>query len=638
MAGGLGDGLRAVEAAPAVARPPLGSGALALWGAAPADTRVLYMGMELPALYHFGGQRGVLPAALLKDITLVPAAFDSEYGRALGGVIVLAPRLLPDGIHGEVAADLLDASAVLTAALGSRLRVAAAGRYSYLERILPLFTRQDLGDFFPLPQYYDAQAQAVLRISAPAQLRALFLASGDAMTRAHAAGDAARAQSESWQRRFYRLGVQYERRADSAGNLQITPWLGLDEQRYSADFGATPARQSQDDLLYGLRASYYTVRTARRLLVTLRLGLDLLGNRSALERFGTLTRPPREGDLAVFGQRPGSEVNFDTWSVHTVDVALSATLSLRLRWLRIEPGLRVGGTLLDASRLLPRVGAAPPLGSRRIDFVLEPRLSLRVQPLSQLAVTLAGGLYHQPPAPADLSAVFGNPTLGLQRAAHGSLAAEVTLRAIVRIEGAVYVRWLDQLVARSPLATPPLGRALTQDGSGHSYGGQVLLRLDAWRFRRGALGGWVGYSLSRSERRDAASAPLRLFAFDQTHGLQAALMARVLGLGVSVRFRYATGLPRTPVSGSYYNALADQYEPIFGPIYSTRLPDFVQLDARLDYTFRLGSRLRLAVQLEVQNLTNQRNAEEIAYGQDFRSADYITGLPTLASLGVRLEL
>ncbi len=637
VASSLGDALRVVDAAPAVARPPLGSGALSLWGAAPADTRILYMGMELPALYHFGGQRGVLQSALLRDFTLIPAAFGSEFGRALGGLVLLAPAAVPEGFHGAVAADLLDASAVLTAALGTRLKVAAAGRYSYLDRVLTLLSRPDLGDFFPLPQYYDAQAQASLRCSPRAELRATFLASGDSMIRSHAAGDAGQAQSETWQRSFYRLGVQYEQRSESGAQLQLSPWLGLDRQQYAAAFGLTPAQQSQDDLLYGLRASYSLLRAARRLTVALRLGFDLLGEKSDLERGGTLTRPPREGDLAVFGQRPGSEVNADSFAVHTLDAALFATLSLRLRWLRIEPGLRIGATLLDASRLLPPIGAAPPLGARRIDFVLDPRLALHVKPLAPLTLTLAGGLYHQPPAPADRSAVFGNPTLGLQRAAHGSFSAEILLRAIWRIEAAAYVRFLDQLVARSPLPTPPLARVLTQDGSGLSYGGQVQLRFGPLGFRRGTLSAWVSYALSRSERRDAPAAPPRLFALDQTHALQAALQARVFGLGIAVRLRYSTGLPRTPVTGSYYNALADQYEPIFGPIYSSRLPDFVQVDARLDYTFRLGARVRLGVQLEVQNLTHHDNAEEIAYSPDFQRADYITGLPTLAVAGARLE-
>ncbi|HNN91554.1 MAG TPA: hypothetical protein PKI03_04770, partial [Pseudomonadota bacterium] len=116
LAGGLGDPLRAIESLPGVGRASLGAGSLLLWGAAPGDSRVIYLGMELPSLYHASGLRGALPAALLSSVRLVPAGFGAEYGRALGGLVLLGPRALPDGWHGELAADLLDVSAMLSGA------------------------------------------------------------------------------------------------------------------------------------------------------------------------------------------------------------------------------------------------------------------------------------------------------------------------------------------------------------------------------------------------------------------------------------------------------------------------------------------------------------------------------------------
>jgi len=636
VAGGLGDPLRALDTSAAVARSALGSGAVVVWGSAPSDTRVVYMGMELPMLYHLGGLRGVLPASMLRDVTLSPAAFASEYGRAQGGLIVISPRPIEDGLHGELAADLLDVSASLSAQLGSRLRAAFAFRYSYLDRLLAALSRPDLGDFFPLPQYLDAQLRLSVRVSDQSSLDVVALASSDALRRARASGDASRAQSELWQQSFYRLGLAYERRGADGSRLQLVPWLGLDRTRYEASFGGTPAARDEDALLYGLRTSYGAPLVLGALAASLRVGLDLLGQRSELSRSGSLSRPPREGDIAVFGQRPGFEQSADAWSVHSLDLALHTSLPLRVRWLFVEPGLRLSGTLIDASRLLPHVGAAPPIGSRDLSFALEPRVLARLSLRPQLALILAAGLHHQPPAASDLSAVFGNPTLRLQRAVHGSFSFEWMLRERLQIHATAYLRVLDQQVARSPLATPALGRALTQDGSGLSYGGQLVLRLPELHISRFALAGWASYTLSRSERRDTPQAAVRPFAWDQTHGLQAALQARVLGLMGSLRLRYATGLVRTPVIGSYYNAWADQYEPLLGPLYSARLPDFVQLDLRLEYTLRLGSRLGLSVQLEVQNITNQANVEEQAYSHDFTAVEPIVGLPTVAVLGLRI--
>ena len=101
------------------------------------------------------------------------------------------------------------------------------------------------------------------------------------------------------------------------------------------------------------------------------------------------------------------------------------------------------------------------------------------------------------------------------------------------------------------------------------------------------------------------------------------------------RFRYTTGVPRTPVIGSFL-AGNDEYDPIFGAHNSIRLPAFYQLDARLERAWVLR-RAKLNVFLDVQNVTNRKNPEEIIYNAQYTVKGYITGLPTLAVLGARLE-
>jgi hypothetical protein len=90
------------------------------------------------------------------------------------------------------------------------------------------------------------------------------------------------------------------------------------------------------------------------------------------------------------------------------------------------------------------------------------------------------------------------------------------------------------------------------------------------------------------------------------------------------------------VTGAYYDPRGDQYQPLFGAQNSIRIPDFKQLDVRIEKTFALR-RLSLNVFLDVQNVTYQKNAEEIIYNFNFTQKAYITGLPTLAVLGLRLQ-
>ena len=141
--------------------------------------------------------------------------------------------------------------------------------------------------------------------------------------------------------------------------------------------------------------------------------------------------------------------------------------------------------------------------------------------------------------------------------------------------------------------------------------------------------------MGRSERRDHPGEALRLSDYDQTHLLTLVASYRHRGWGAGLRLRHATGLPRTPVVGAFFDVQGDQFQPLFGGRNTSRLPDFVQLDLRADRTFVFG-RLRLEVYLDVQNVTYRKNAEEIVYRRDYRRAGYITGLPALAVAGARL--
>lgn len=628
LAGTADDSLRAVEAVPGVARAALGSGQLVLWGAAPQDTRVLVDDVEVPALYHLGGLRTVVPSVLVKELAVQPGAYGAELGRALGGVVRVTTQPVAPGIHGSLAVDPLDASASLSVAVGPRLRLLVAGRYSYLDRLLQQVAGDKVGDYFPLPRYYDYQLVATAALRSGEQLAATLLASGDELRRAHAIADAALAQSETWQRTFYRASLRYTRRPTDGSELSLTPWFGFDARQYSAAFGSVPSQLSSATYGYGLRASYRQTLSRR---VSLVVGLDAQGALSAQARAGTLTRPAREGDRAVFGQPPGTEVNADSYSTHQGDLAPYGALTVRLGPLTLTPGLRLGAYILDVSRLTPRVGATLPIGARRFAWAAEPRLQVSLKPRARFTVSVAAGLYHQPPAPEDLSAVFGNPQLGLARAVHVTAGAAAQATLALRLEVVGFYRYLDGLAARSPLPTPPLAATLTADGSGQSYGGQLLVRLAPWS----RLSGWVAYTLSRSERSDTPGGAPRLFDYDQTHTLTVVGSYELRGFGLGLRLRYSSGFPRTPVSGAFYNARDDVYQPVFGAPNSTRLPDFVQLDLRVDRTFALR-RLALMIYLEVQNLTYKKNAEEVVYRFDFASQDYITGLPILAVLGARL--
>lgn len=624
------DPLKAIESLPGVSRAAFDGGNLIVWGAAAGDTHAYVDGVEIPTLFHGGGLRGVIDGELVQSLELVPGAYGAEHGRGLGGLVRLRTRELPDeGVHLTASADLLDAGAMVTAAFGDRLRVALGGRVSYLDRILGGIVSR-VADFVPIPSYRDYQAKISLALRPAEAIDLVLLGSGDARALTLASPDPARVRRESTESSFHRAILRYTRQLDDGTAIEVTPFFGQDQRAEEASSGTTPARREESAWKYGLRASG-RLELAPAIGVT--FGFDALGTSASLAREGSLTLPPREGDRYVFGQPPGADVASDHWTASILDAAPYVTADVQLGPLTVTPGLRADLVLLDGSRKTPRVGDTPAIGFSRLAAAVDPRLALRLALSDRVTLTAAGGLYHQPTAPPDLSAVFGTPALSLQRAVHVSAGESARLADGLTLETTAYFERLDHLVVRSRLPTPKLAQALTQDGEGRSYGVQVLLRK---QLRQG-LFGWIAYTAGRSERWYVGDAEARLFDGDRTHVLAAVASYERDGFSAGARFRYTTGAPRTPVVGSFYEATGGTFQPIFGAPNSVRLPDFCQLDLRLEKKLRLP-RGALAVYLDVLNVTFHKNAEEIVYSDDFQTKGYITGLPLLAVLGARLTL
>lgn len=634
LPGTAGDPLRAAEDLPGVGRPPPGSAQLALWGAGPRDTRTLIEGIEVPALYHIGGLRGVIHPGLVERLELLPAAFGAAFGRAIGGLlqVALRPPVPADGhrLRVEISADLLDGSALISVAPTPRLQVFLAGRYGWLDQLLPRVLPEKTAMLYPVPRWADWQAGAVFTPRPGEAVDVLYLGSDDDLRRAAPSADPGAARQEAEALSVHRLALRYRGRAGDGGMVRVLPYAGLDQRRRSLSVGEAGAAQASLTWSYGLRASYRRPIKHRGLAMALTAGLDLRGERASLSRTGSLTIPGREGDPRIFGRPPGDDASADEWTAHVAEIAPYLSAEARLGPLLILPGLRLGAQLIEASRRTPRAGATPAVGLRRIAWALEPRLLLRLRPSQDVTLSAAFGLHHQPPDPEDLSAVFGNPELGPARAVHAAGMGAVRVAGLVEIEGAAYLRWFDQLPVRSAQGTPELARALVQKGQGRAYGGQLQVRLQGFR----GLSGWIAYTLGRSERRDGRGGRARLFDQDQTHLLTVVAAFAWRRWGASLRLRYGTGFPRTGVVDAFYDARDDAYQPVLGPPLGERLPDFVQLDLRAERSVAVGKGV-VDIYIEVLNATARENAEEFLYSEDYRQRGVLPGLPILALAGAR---
>jgi hypothetical protein len=115
------------------------------------------------------------------------------------------------------------------------------------------------------------------------------------------------------------------------------------------------------------------------------------------------------------------------------------------------------------------------------------------------------------------------------------------------------------------------------------------------------------------------------------------VLASYAGFSLGARLRVASGMPRTPVTGAFFSASTDTYEPIFGLQNSERLPTFSSIDLRVEKIFRV-KRFAVTPYFEGINLTNRKNAVDYAYSADFSQRAMVTGLSMTLVAGVALKL
>jgi hypothetical protein len=170
-------------------------------------------------------------------------------------------------------------------------------------------------------------------------------------------------------------------------------------------------------------------------------------------------------------------------------------------------------------------------------------------------------------------------------------------------------------------------------GTGHAYGLELIARRNVGRWT-----GWIAYTYARAYREnpirdDGATHP---YVLDQPHSFTLVGSTQIgTHWRLGGRVRYVTGNPLTPVAGAYRDNKGE-YVAIDGPLLSQRLPDFAQLDVRLDRAwFRpWGTSGTLILYIDLQNVYNRKNAEGVTYSNDYSVRSYTNGLPIFPSIGV----
>jgi TonB family protein len=629
LPGSNNDAFRVVQNLPGIARSPFGTSALVVRGSKAWDSRVYVDEVQVPQLFHFAGLTATFNSASIERIGFQPGNFGADFGRSIGGLVqgeVRTPS--KSGVHGYADLNVFDLSALAEAPVTKDWSVSAAGRFGLAQYTVPwaltTFFPNTLIGFSLAPQYWDYQLRAERR--APNSKNRFFVGVFGA--------------SDRWAfvsaNPFFDGDVEGNQGAAGSAQLYHRLVVGLDQRlterlsfvsRNSVGFDASEQSGGVSEIFF--RAQQVPVQLRERFRfelpevnVSLGFGLDALVTAVAFDA----QQPP----TFKANQLPDPYVT-------------RRLIAQTERSVYIEPGLFVDATWSPSERLQVRGGLRfdGELGVMK-QVWLNPRLQARWSPWPQVWLKAGAAMYQQPPdyRQGQLSPTFGNPGLRPEGAWHFMAGAEATLWSALELDVQGYYKWLfDQ--ARQTLASgqgsdvsiPGAETRYSSKGYGRAWGLEVLARVRPTRW----LMGWVAYSLSRFERDYYGGVAFAPGPLDQPHNLIAvASVALPWGLNFGVRLRFASGPLVTPFINSIFDTNANQYVPLPALPWSQRLPNFVQLDLRLDKRVVFDA-FSLSVYLDVQNVTNAQNPEALIYNFNYTRSAYVMGIPVLPTAGLRGE-
>jgi hypothetical protein len=599
-AGTLGDPFRVIGLLPGVAQPLTLLPVYVIRGASPGTNGFFLDGMRVPQLFHWVVGGGVVHPRLVDRLDFYPGVYDVSFGHYAGGVIDSETRAARNDAraHGEVELRLYDVSTLGEASLPGGVRVEVAGHYGFPGYLVRAFdNRVDVS-------YWDFQLRVdwkTLTLEVLGSYDYLQIVT-DPGRPATATRPAVPATISANRLEFYRVQL---RDRHKFGRVEAETALVGGYDQFLA-FGPTVTKLSID-WRANVRAKWARFR--------LYAGIDGQLSRFVASSFDSASGPDQPDALGELGGTRNG----------------------------VEAGAFVEGTLeIFKKRLWATLGArADVYHSSGVTLLgIDPRFQFRARLLPQLDITGGIGLYQQPPSfPIALPGVDTFALqLGLQRAIQAAYGFEAKLPLDITLSATGYwqqfynvndaVLDFSVVVCSSP---PPESLSgfvarVTRQIDGRAYGMELLARKTVGRFT-----GWLAYTLSRTERN--YSCGLRPADYDQTHVFNAVLLARLpWNLVASARFLLQTGRPVTILQPPDGRSTVRN---------NKRLPDYVQLDLRIDREW-IFKKWALAVFLEAVNVTYSKTVIGVAYPSDPDTGitrydmPYLNGFNwVLPSVGVR---
>lgn len=584
LPGAFGDPFRMIEALPGVT--PLISGLPFFYirGSPPGNTGYLIDNVKVPMLFHLGAGPSVLAPGLIDRVDFHPGGYPARYGRFTGGIVAGETIGPATKLRGEWNVRAFDASALLESPLGPKSDGLVSGRFGYPGLMLSLLS-PDVG-----LQYWDYQVRAGHRLSERDRVSVFLFGAYDKLT------ERGRTLFDT---QFHRADFRWDRALNN-GTFRLATTLMLDQSGLGED--------------------------------------DRRGDRFAVRMYGWGARAElnqKIDDVVFF--RGGADLWLEYYRLVNRESGNDGREQADIFPTRADILAGIRGDLVI--RPIPRVELVPGV---RLDFysqgkttvpAIDPRLATRLKIATRVWLVTTLGVTHQTPSflvpiPALRIATLNR---GLQEAFQTAQGVEFELPYKMRLTTTAFHNSFRKLSDGLAVCTEDETNNAGCDDldvrvPGRAYGLELLLKRDLTE----RIGGWLAYTLSRSERYFGGRTILS--SFDRTHVLSLAMSANLgNGFRFGGRFSYLTGRPATQtVQVEFIDGSVRRSEEI--PVGRARLPDFHRLDLRLEKRWSWEART-VAVVLEWFNVYLKKEAVEWDCGRRGCAAVEI-GPVTIPSIGV----
>lgn len=595
------DIVRTLTAMPGVVnlQIPLGYSGVVIRGSSPQDSKVLIDDFEVPVLFHNIGFRALVPAEAIQSLDYIPGGFDVQYGRASSGIVALETRPGSDRRTTQGEISLIDGGLLAQGTAGARTKYMFGVRRSTIDLVLPSLipASADLS-LTTVPSYYDGQLRIDHELSAKWRLYLSSIGTNDVFELYATKDEDARTKRFYNNTRFARLtlGAQYHEGPWSA-KLALS---GL-AQEFIFEAGLYQRVRVQKPTVTPRAEVTRTAGSWAGLSnVVWRVGAEADVGRTTIDIALPLEQREGEPMPAYDPKDTSTRFNGSFWVPDFAGwTALTADLDPRIR---------------------ATIGLRSDVFARIREVNLEPRGELQVKLPASLTARLSAGAYRRPP---EFQSENLATNVGSEHSAQAIAGLQYEPREGMRVQTSAY--YTD----RSHLITHNMDGSLNNNGHGTTTGAELLAT-----YRSGPWFSWLSYSYSHSTRVDAPGADRRLFDFDQTHSLNAAVSWKQGRWQLGGRFQLYSGLPITPPIGAVFDSDRNLYIPLYGKVNVDRAPMHHQLDVRVDYSWKWGP-TDLTVFADVQNVYMNDSVVTYFYSYDYTQRQAFKSLPIIPSIGLR---